>query len=390
MNVNEIIKTSKAPFYVFDTSVLKKRIEFLRSHLPSRVRLCYAVKANTFITREVEKYVDLFEICSPGEAHICNTLNIPPEKTVISGLYKTPSHTEELMKEGADRTYTAESVSQLRLLASLAEKYGRMPRVLMRLTNDSQFGMNDADIYGALTDGAYSRLVFCGVQFFSGTQKTSLKKLKRELDHTYNVFSNAREIYGEHMRTLEYGAGFPVKYFADEEFDEKEFLKGFSELITALSDVPEITLELGRSIAASCGSYFTHITDIKQNKGLNYAVTDGGMHQLVYYGQQMAMRVPNFSVCGKEDAPAVDRYNICGALCSMNDIILKNAPLPKIEIGDVLRFENVGAYSPTEGIALFLSRELPAIYISDGENAVCVREPFETYTLNTPHYPAEL
>ena len=155
MNVNEIIKTSKAPFYVFDTSVLKKRIEFLRSHLPSRVRLCYAVKANTFITREVEKYVDLFEICSPGEAHICNTLNIPPEKTVISGLYKTPSHTEELMKEGADRTYTAESVSQLRLLASLAEKYGRMPRVLMRLTNDSQFGMNDADIYGALTDGAY-------------------------------------------------------------------------------------------------------------------------------------------------------------------------------------------------------------------------------------------
>ena len=71
----------------------------------------------------------------------------------------------------------------------------------------------------------------------------------------------------------------------------------------------------------------------------------------------------------------------------MNDIILKNAPLPKIEIGDVLRFENVGAYSPTEGIALFLSRELPAIYISDGKNAVCVREPIETSQFNTPNYP---
>lgn len=387
MTVDEIIKTSEAPFYVFDTSVLKKRIEFLRSSLPSRVRLCYAVKANTFIIREAEKYVDLFEVCSPGEAHICGALNIPPEKTVISGLYKTPSHIEELIKDGGDRTYTAESVSQLRLLASLAEKYGRAPRVLMRLTNDSQFGINDADIYGALTDGAYSRLVFCGVQFFSGTQKTSLKKLKRELDRTHDVFSNARSIYGDRMCTLEYGTGFPVKYFTDEEFDEKEFLQGFSEFITAISDVPEITLELGRSIAASCGSYFTHITDIKQNKGLNYAVTDGGMHQLVYYGQQMAMRVPFFSVYGKEDAPAVDRYNICGALCSMNDIILKNAPLPKIEIGDILRFENVGAYSPTEGIALFLSRELPAIYISDGENAVCVRKPIETSQFNTPNYP---
>ncbi len=389
MTVNDIIKDSDTPFYIFDTAVLKKRIEFLRASLPARVRLCYAVKANTFIIGEAEKYVDCFEICSPGEAHICNALNVPPEKTVISGVYKTPSHIDELMKKGGNRIYTAESAEQLRLLASLSEKHGCMPRVLLRITNDSQFGMDENEIYNALTNDAFSGLDFCGVQYFSGTQKTSLKKLKRELNGTHEVFTKARTIYGDRMRTLEYGAGFPVKYFTDEEFDEKEFLQGFSELINALSDVPEITLELGRSIAASCGSYYTHITDIKQNKGLNYAITDGGMHQFVYYGQQMAMRVPHFSVCGKENAPTAGKYNICGALCSMNDIILKNAPLPEIKIGDTLRFENVGAYSPTEGIALFLSRDLPAIYISNGQYAVCVRKSFETYTLNTPHLSQE-
>lgn len=384
MNINDIIKSRETSFYVFDTAKLRKRIRDLRKSLPERIRICYAVKANTFIAGAIKNDADCFEICSPGEAHICDKIGIPPEKTVISGLYKTPSHIEELVKSSDGRAYTAESRTQLTLLASLAVKYKKNLRVLLRITNDSQFGMDRQDALAALTDSSLDALTFTGLQYFSGTQKTSLKKLKRELSFMHETFSEAREIYGEALSTLEYGTGFPVMYFTDEEFDENEFLAGFSSLIDGLCDIPEITLELGRSIAASCGSYYTHIVDIKKNKGLNYAITDGGMHQLVYYGQQMAMRRPFFSVCGKENEEATEKYNICGSLCSMNDIILKNAPLPEIKIGDTLRFDNTGAYCATEGIALFLSRELPAVYLFDGENAECVREPFETAIFNTP------
>lgn len=384
MNINDIIKSRETSFYVFDTAKLRKRISSLRKSLPERIRICYAVKANTFIAGAIKNDADCFEICSPGEAHICDKIGIPPEKTVISGLYKTPSHIEELVKSSDGRTYTAESRTQLTLLASLAAKYKKNLRVLLRITNDSQFGMDRQDALAALTDSSLDALTFTGLQYFSGTQKTSLKKLNRELSFMHDTFSEAREIYGKALSTLEYGTGFPVMYFTDEVFDESEFLAGFSSLIDGLCDIPEITLELGRSIAASCGSYYTHIVDIKKNKGLNYAITDGGMHQLVYYGQQMAMRRPFFSVCGKENEEATEKYNICGSLCSMNDIILKNAPLPEIKIGDTLRFGNTGAYCATEGIALFLSRELPAVYLFDGENAECVREPFETAIFNTP------
>ena len=56
-------------------------------------------------------------------------------------------------------------------------------------------------------------------------------------------------------------------------------------------------------------------------------------------------------------------------------------------IGDVLCFENAGAYCMTEGIALFLSRDVPAVYlIREDGTAVCVRKPFETLQLNTPNY----
>lgn len=384
MTVTELIRTSDTSFYVFDTAVLKKRTEYLRNSLPKNVRLCYAVKANTFIAGAIQNEVDCFEICSPGEAHICGDIGIPPEKTVISGLYKTPSHIEELVKSSDGRTYTAESPTQLKLLAELAEKYDKRLRALIRITNDSQFGMKEEDALNALADKNYSRLDFYGLQYFSGTQKTSLKKLRRELLYMNGVFAKAREIYGDSLDTLEYGTGFPVMYFKDEEFNEDEFLAGFSELLGELDGVPKITLELGRSIAASCGKYYTRIVDIKHNKGLNYVITDGGMHQLVYYGQQMAMRQPFFAVCGKENEEPTGKYNICGSLCSMNDIILKNAPLPDVDIGDTIRFDNAGAYCPTEGISLFLSRELPAIYLSDGNDARCVRLPFETYVFNSP------
>ena len=71
--------------------------------------------------------------------------------------------------------------------------------------------------------------------------------------------------------------------------------------LNEMTSKPKITLELGRSIAAICGKYYTHIVDKKCNKGENYLLVDGGMNHIVYYGQHMAMKQPYLSVCGKRN-----------------------------------------------------------------------------------------
>ena len=63
--MNEILKQNKTAFYVFDVKTLKDRVAYLRKMLPEDVAICYAIKANTFITAELENDVDRFEICSP-------------------------------------------------------------------------------------------------------------------------------------------------------------------------------------------------------------------------------------------------------------------------------------------------------------------------------------
>lgn len=383
-----ITRDCKSSFYVFDISELKRRITYLRENLPPYVELCYAVKANPFISKEIENDVERFEICSPGEAEICKAIDIDSGKMVISGIYKTPSFIESLVSDSSfNGIFTIESLNQYKLLLDLSEKYGRELEVLPRLTNDSQFGMDEADVEMIISRRTQNSLKVVGIQYFSGTQKTSLKKYRRELEYLSNFLGRLREEYSFEAHELEYGTGFPVSYFAGDKLDEPALLKGFGEILDELPQKPRIILEIGRSIAASCGKYYTHIVDIKKNKGQNYALTDGGMHHIVYFGQYMAMKQPFVSVVGKYEPVENVQWTVCGSLCSMNDIIVKQITLPDIDVGDILCFENAGAYCMTEGISLLLSRDLPAVYlVRENGELFRLRKTFETKQLNMPEY----
>lgn len=387
--LDKLLKENNSAFYVFDIAKLKKRIAYIRSRLPKEISLCYAVKANTFIVKEIVEEVERFEICSPGEAEICFQLGIPEHKTVISGVYKTPEVMDCLVASSArERIYTVESMTQFQLLRELSDKHQRTLPILLRLTNDSQFGINEMEIEDIIIHRAeYKNLKILGLQYFSGTQKTSLKKYKREIEHLDKLLCKLRDDYGYKADELEYGPGFPASYFISDAINEEEVFDGFLELLESMSYKAKVTLELGRSIVASCGRYLTHIVDIKCNKGQNYILVDGGMHHIVYFGQYMGMKQPILFVCGKELTIGSETWNICGSLCSMNDIIAKQVALPDVEIGDVLCFENTGAYCMTEGISLFLSRDLPAVYLlEENGNIICVRKSFETMKLNMPNY----
>ena len=77
-------------------------------------------------------------------------------------------------------------------------------------------------------------------------------------------------------------------------------------------------------------------------------------------------------------------WNLCGALCTVSDVIVKQFPLRNPKICDILVFERVGAYSVTEGIYLFLSRPLPKIYFwTQADGLHLVRDGIHTDVLNS-------
>ena len=393
--MNEKLKTTlleqyATPFYVFESDVLRERVQFLKAHLAENVSLCYAVKANTFISPYIADLIERYEVCSPGELSICAAQGIDPEKLVISGVNKDRKMIEDLIASPQSAGhYTAESVAQFELLKSAAAKAGKAVKILLRLTSGNQFGMNEEDIESIVrTHKENPAIEICGIQYFSGTQKTSMKKFKREITHLGAFLNTLEKECGFVSRELEYGTGFPVYYFEDSKaFDEAAFLEEFNQILALLGYDCHITLELGRSIAASCGSYFTSAVELKTNHGQNYAIMDGGIHHITYFGQFMAMKHPYFEHVPKRGGEALE-WNLCGSLCTANDLLVKGLPLSDFQVGDTLIFKNAGAYCVTEGISLFLSRALPAVIMAEGNGEsepyrlTCLRAAEDTFRFN--------
>ncbi len=384
-----VLELEETPLYIFDLSELSDRICFLRNHLPSSVRICYAVKANPFLVREVSGLVERLEICSPGEYRICQDLGLPTEQFVISGVYKTPSLMHDMIaRDEAPGLFTVESLQQFFLLYEEAKSGHKRIPVLLRLTSGNQFGLDEPDAEKLIADYQHDvHLDIRGIQYFSGTQKTSLKRLERELEYLDSFLERLQTSYGYRAQELEFGPGFPVSYFQGEELAEPEFFKSFSALLTGMRFGGLITLEIGRSIAASCGYYLTKVVDTKINKNRNYAIVDGGIHQLVYFGQFMAMKRPHVRILSPTIRGSEEEWNIFGSLCTINDVLVKSLPLPGLHVGDTLVFENTGAYCMTEGISLFLSRDLPAVVLFQCNGTpLLVRGHISTAFLNAPDY----
>ncbi len=398
--LRQLAQTHEGSMYLFDVGKLKERVSYLKSHIMQKTNLCYAVKANTFLIGALKNDVERFEACSPGEARICMQSGVTFEKMVISGVYKTPSFIKEWMFEsGGAGIYTAESKKQVKLLAKIAEEQKKRVKVLLRLTSGNQFGMDKPQLFEIIKERyAYPQLDFIGIQYFSGTQKQSVKRLKRELDGLCDIAKALWQEENFFTRELEFGPGFPFCYFG-EEFDEEGFLDEFAKILQQTrerlsceckGDV-QLTLELGRSIAASCGTYLTRVVDVKENKGQHYAIIDGGIHQIAYYGQMMAMKQPVLHVIGnsKENESELCEkddtlWNICGSLCTGNDILAKQMLLPSLKEGTLLAFSNAGAYCVTEGISLFLSRSLPHVFLICEDGTVLhVRDEVQTQNLNS-------
>lgn len=383
--IEKILQKYETPVYVFDINKAKKRIEYLKNKLPSDVLMCYAIKANTFIVKDIEKYIDRFEVCSPGEYEICKSKNIDLSKILLSGVYKTPEIIEKMILNNEPiKCYTVESLKQFELLKRLSQ--ANKIKIMIRITSGNQFGINDYEAEEIVKNRSqYENIEIIGIQYFSGTQKKSLKILKRELDYIDEFVVKLQEQYDFITQELEFGPGLPVFYFQNDEFDEDSYMDEFSEILKQIKFKGKLILELGRSIAASCGNYITKVVDKKINKKQNYAILDGGIHHLVYYGQSIAMKIPKCEIYPSRQSidDSDERWNLCGSLCTINDILVKQFPVNDLKIGDVFIFENTGAYCMTEGISLFLSRDLPkVIKIKEDSNLELVRDNLPTYKFN--------
>ena len=382
---NGVIQT---PAYIFDTDILRRKVSKITEILGTTAKVCYAIKANPFIIRAVDDLIPKYEVCSPGELEICRNGHIPMKKVVFSGVNKTAASIRTAAQYGVG-VMTIESLHQFDLIAECAASMKKEINIILRLTNGSQFGINEEDIEDLVSRrGEFPYIHMLGVQYFTGTQKKKCDNIIHELDYAEEFCNRLMKKYNYKMEQFEYGTGLWVPYFTKDDFDhEFDDLTRIRDYFAAKNYPYEVILEMGRYPVASCGFFATKVEDCKTNKGANYCLIDAGIHQINYYGQNMALKTPLIDHYPMH--PVADEepkeWMMVGSLCTFNDVVARNFPVKDLQIGDYFIFHNIGAYSVTEGGYLFLSRDLPNIYFADDKNGIrLVRQGIPTHILSTP------
>ena len=145
--IKNIAENYETPTYVFDIKTLKNRIKYLRDSLPDGVKICYAIKANTFIVKDIESDVDRFEVCSNGEYEICHEKEVDGDKVLISGINKDAKLINKIISESDIRMFSIESMSQFESLKNQKENV----KILIRITSGNQFGINESECKAIIT-----------------------------------------------------------------------------------------------------------------------------------------------------------------------------------------------------------------------------------------------
>ena len=426
----------QTPYYVFDTDEFAKRAAMIRAALDCkggrRIPLCFSIKANPFLLHRLPAGLDHVEVCSPGELEICIALGVKPECIIYSGVMKEKCDIERAVSYGAG-ILTCESIRHATLISEVmlecmsegAQEAGfveKKAQVILRLTSGNQFGMSLEDIeYIISHPDEFKGITVMGIHYYSGTQK-SLRKINKDLEKIKSALTMLKDKYSFESQLVEYGPGLCVEYFEEDwQEKEKQSLDEAAEVLREFAVEYPLGIEMGRFLAASCGKYYTQVKDLKSTGDANYAILDGGIHHLNYFGQRMAMQVPPISIYRADEIyfgeklgeikgtagpigntfngcevseneerteeeltqlPDTD-YTLCGSLCTVADVLVREVKLKKLELGDVLEFGHCGAYSVTEAPALFLSRQLPAIYAYSKEYGYeCLREHIPAAEIN--------
>ncbi len=382
--LQDIAASFATPVFIFDADEFGRRAKNVKSAIGG-ASLCYSIKANPFLLACLPEEIDRVEVCSPGELAICRRVGVDPSTVVYSGVNKGSEDIAEAIEYGAE-LLTAESLRQLGLINAAALAAGKRVRVALRLTSGNQFGMDSENLKRAVAEkGSYEGVDIVAIHYYSGTQKKKLAVVEKELAELEELADTLEERFGLSGISLEYGPGLPADYFGDDpEGRDMAVLAEAGAMIAAVAARRSVTVEFGRFLASPCGTYLTAAADIKNNNGENFVICDGGINHLKYYGQTMAMQTPPITLLGDHGEKTED-YTLCGSLCTTADILVRKVTLPALSVGDVLAFGRCGAYSVTEGIGLFLSRQLPRIVLHSerGGNRL-LRDFYGTDILNSP------
>jgi diaminopimelate decarboxylase len=368
------------PFYAYDRAHLDERVALLRRHLPARVKLHYAIKANPMpaLVCHLARRVDGLDVASGGELRVALDAGANPAEISFAGPGKTEHELAQAVAAGI--LLNVESFREVRLLGGLARELRRPARVAVRVNPDFElkssgmkmgggakpFGVDAEAVPDLLQEIATNGLAFEGFHIYSGSQNLRAEAIAEAQQQSLDLAVRLSAHAPARVRVLNIGGGFGIPYFPGEHpLDIGQLGMHMHELAdrarSALPDA-ELVVELGRYLVGEAGVYVCRVLDRKVSRGHVFLVTDGGLHHhLAASGNFGQVLRKNYPVVIGNRVTGQDREiaSVVGPLCTPLDVLAERMELSVAQPGDLVAVLQSGAYGYSASPHRFLGHPAP-------------------------------
>jgi diaminopimelate decarboxylase len=369
-------RVGRTPFYAYDRRLVSERVELLRSHLPRRVHLHYAMKANPMpaVVAHLAGLVDGLDIASAGELKIALQAGARPDSISFAGPGKSDADLEAAVAAGI--VVNLESEGEMERLAAIASQRGVKARVNVRVNPDFElkssgmkmgggpkpFGVDAERVPAMLRRIGALALDFQGFHIFSGAQNLRADSIAEAQRKSVELAVRLAQDAPAPVRILNIGGGLGIPYFpGDERLDVSLVARNLAAILQGLdSRLPgaQVVLELGRFLVGEAGIYVCRVIDRKISRGHCFLVTDGGLHHHLAasgnFGQVIRKNYP-VAVGNRVRGAKREIVSVVGPLCTPLDLLADNMEMASAEVGDLIVVFQSGAYGLSASPAGFLS-----------------------------------
>jgi diaminopimelate decarboxylase len=376
--VSELVnEAGRTPLFVYSRQRIADRVAELRATMPERLRINYAIKANSFapILSCVSTMVDGLDIASGGELEMIRASGFDMARVSFAGPGKRDAELEAAIAAGV--TLNLESEGEATRALAIGERLGQTPRLAIRVNPDFElkgsgmkmgggpkpFGVDAARVPALARRIVDAGCEWRGLHIFTGSQALSAEAVvdmqARVLDCADRIATEA----GVALPKLNLGGGFGIPYFpGDEPLDIRAVGAALANRFAALPDTlaeAELFIELGRYLVGEAGVYLTRIVDRKDSHGETYLVTDGGLHhQLAASGNFGTVVRRNYpvAIASRFEVEPAEVASVVGCLCTPLDRLADKAFLPRADVGDLVAVFCAGAYGASASPSGFLGQ----------------------------------
>jgi diaminopimelate decarboxylase len=362
----------------------------------------YASKA--FSCTEVARWIkDLgigIDVSTGGEMAVALAGGIDPKKIEVHGNNKSIAEIEKAISVGVE-TIVIDSMYEIDRVAAAAAKFGKVQRVLLRLTpgieahthqsiatahEDVKFGFSIASgaAWAAITAvHNQSSLELRGFHAHIGSQIFGFESFEILAERFVTFLAKYRDEFKEELPELDLGGGYGIAYLeGDVTVVPRDAMQALANAVkkhcaTFNLQIPTVSIEPGRAIVGP--TMFTlyevgTVKDVTLENGTHrrYISVDGGMSDNIrpsLYGAEYTTILAN-----RTSAAAKISSRLVGKHCETGDIIIREIELPEdIVPGDLLAVPATGAYGRSMASNYNHVPRPSVVAVKDGKARVIVR-----------------